>query len=98
MLKILLAIFVTVVLSTSVSSADNLNNVDNTTQESFCDYANGAMTVYSKFKKPSKEQSEKFFSYVKTKWQNAQCSADCSDQGIKAGKEYAYLMNVPMDN
>lgn len=96
MLKILLAIMISVILSTSVSSADNLKHVD--TKESFCDYANGAMTVYSKFKQPSKEQSEKFFSFVRSKWQTAECSSDCSSAGVKAGKEYAYLMNVPMDN
>lgn len=95
MLKYIIAFVITVFLATSVSSADDIKV---NTKESFNDYTDGAMTVYFKFKQPSKEQSEKFFAFVRSKWQDAQCSDNCEIAGIKAGKDYAYLMNVPMDN
>ena len=34
-------------------------------EANFEQYADGAMAVYSKFKEPSKEESERFFSFIK---------------------------------
>lgn len=96
MIKNLLAFFIIFSLCSTTIFADDVSTIDTT--KSFNDYANGAMSVYTKFKQPSKEQSEKFFAFVKTKWQSSQCSVNCSTAGENAGKEYAYTMNVPMDN
>lgn len=78
-------------LAPNVSSAENA---------SFNQYVEGALTVYSKFKEPSKQQSEKFFAFISEKWEqkSGMCERNCSVDGMSAGKEYAYRMKVPLDN
>lgn len=94
MIKLILESIILIALTTTAVSADN---VKLNTTDSFNDYASGAMSVYTKFKKPNKDQSEKFFAFVKSKWQTTQCLENCNSAGVAAGKEYAYLMNVPLD-
>ena len=65
--------------------------------ESFDQYASGALTVYKQFKEPSKEESEQFLAFIKNKWSNETC-VNCHDDGINAGMEYAYRMKVPLDD
>ncbi|UYM28759.1 lysis inhibition regulator membrane protein [Serratia phage vB_SspM_LC53] len=85
------AILIGACLAPSVSSAEDA---------SFNQYVEGALTVYSKFKEPSKQQSEKFFAFIQAKWQEKDgvCDRDCSVDGKHAGIEYAYSMKVPLDN
>ena len=67
-------------------------------QKGFEQYANGAMIVYSKFKEPSKEESERFFEFIQTKWAaHGGCSNECSDDGQRAGMTYASTMKVKLD-
>ena len=64
----------------------------------FEQYANGAMIVYSKFKEPSKIESERFFAFIKDKWVASQgCSSNCATEGEKAGMKYAKTMKVEFD-
>ena len=63
----------------------------------FEQYANGAMIVYSKFKEPSKVESERFFAFIKDKWSAQGCSSNCSTDGEIAGKQYATTMKVEFD-
>lgn len=63
----------------------------------FEQYANGAMIVYSKFKEPSKVESERFFSFIKDKWSTQGCSSNCVTDGERAGKQYATTMKVEFD-
>ncbi|BBC78164.1 lysis inhibition [Escherichia phage EcS1] len=78
-------------LAPSVSSAQDA---------SFNQYVEGALTVYSKFKEPSKQQSEKFFAFISAKWQEqeGECYNNCSIDGKSAGQEYANRMKVPLEN
>lgn len=94
MTKYLLALIILCSCGIYSTASDNIA-VD--TQDSFNDYANGAMSVYSKFQKPSKEQSESFYAFIKSKWQSSDCSVNCSNVGVQAGQEYAMLMNIQMD-
>ncbi|ARB05894.1 hypothetical protein fHeYen901_121 [Yersinia phage fHe-Yen9-01] len=61
-------------------------------------YFEGAMTIYSKFKEPSREQSEQFYSFIKSKWQQARCQASCSVDGRDAANEYAMQRKVKLDD
>ncbi len=65
--------------------------------ESFNQYVEGAMAVYSKFKEPSKQESELFFTFIKSKWQKETCVNSCKTDGLRAGEEYASVMNVEFD-
>lgn len=65
--------------------------------EAFNQYVEGAMAVYSKFKEPSKQESEQFFTFIKSKWQKETCVTNCKNDGLRAGKEYASVMNVEFD-
>ena len=64
----------------------------------FDQYFQGALTVYSQFKEPSKEESEEFFAFIKTKWTYETCDRACSNEGVKAGHEYVYVKNIPLDS
>lgn len=61
-------------------------------------YFEGAMSVYSKFKEPSKERSEQFYMFIKSKWVLAKCNSTCSNDGVEAAKEYAVQRQVQLDN
>lgn len=65
--------------------------------EAFNQYVEGALNVYSKFKEPSKQQSEQFYTFIKSKWQKETCVADCKNDGVRAGQEYASRMNVEIE-
>lgn len=60
----------------------------------FNNYVEGALEVYSQFKRPSKEESEKFYSFLKTKWNNTDCSKACSKAGYAIGQQYAKEQNI----
>lgn len=65
--------------------------------EAFNQYVEGAMAVYSKFKEPSKQESEQFFTFIKSKWQKETCVTSCKNDGQRAGIEYASVMKVEFD-
>lgn len=64
---------------------------------SFDQFAQGAMTVYSTFKDPSKKESEQFYTFIKSKWQTSGCLKSCTLEGKAAGKEYVHRMNVQIE-
>lgn len=64
----------------------------------FDSYVQGALQVYAKFKEPSKQESEQFYSFIKSKWASESCSKDCDSLGRSAGKEYANTMRIQLDN
>lgn len=65
----------------------------------FDEYAEGAMTIYSKFTKPSVEESEQFYAFIKDKWQKADCAPrQCEKDGKNAGVEYAVIYQVPIED
>lgn len=66
-------------------------------EAAFKQYVEGAMAVYSKFKEPSKQESEQFYTFIKSKWQKETCISNCKTDGLKAGHEYAVRMNVEID-
>ncbi|AZU98704.1 lysis inhibition regulator [Acinetobacter phage vB_AbaM_PhT2] len=57
-------------------------------------FVEGALTVYSQFKKPSKAESERFYDFVQAKWSKADCKHDCSDVGYAIGQQYAKEKNI----
>lgn len=62
-------------------------------------FADGAMKVYSLFQEPSKQESEQFYSFIKQKWDKEACvSNSCEVDGLNAGKEYAAINRVKLDN
>lgn len=65
--------------------------------EAFNQYVEGAMAIYSQFKEPSKQESEQFYTFIKSKWQKETCVRSCKSDGLRAGKEYASVMNVEFD-
>ena len=67
-------------------------------EANFEQYADGAMAVYSKFKEPSKEESERFFSFIKQKWAASSCTTECTQEGVHAGKQYVSLAKVKLEN
>lgn len=54
----------------------------------FNNYVEGAMEIYSQFKTPSKEESEEFYDFVKSKWIQSRCETNCEKWGYLVGKEY----------
>lgn len=76
-------------LSPTISSADS---------STFDVYADSAMKVYSQFKEPSIEQSERFFTFIKNKWSSTQCTETCSVDGYEAATEYAKLMKIKLED
>lgn len=65
---------------------------------SFNSYVEGALTVYAQFKEPSKQESEQFYGFLKSKWKTEICSNDCGPRGRNAGVEYANRMRIQLDN
>ncbi len=66
--------------------------------DTFKEYASGAMTVYSKFAEPSKEESERFLAFIKTRWETTGCVNHCAVDGKNAGEQYVAQMQVPIDD
>lgn len=66
----------------------------------FDQYVEGALLVYSKFKEPSKQESENFYAFISAKWEenSGTCAQNCAVDGITAGKEYAVKMDIPLDS
>lgn len=70
-----------ILLSSAYASDDKYFNV----------YAEGAMSVYSKLKEPSKEESVQFYAFIKTKWEETNCQNNkCGEDGKSAAQEYVY--------
>lgn len=57
-------------------------------------FVEGALEVYSQFKTPSKEESERFYTFLQTKWNQTECTKNCSRVGFTAGQEYAKEKNI----
>ena len=81
MKQILLALCFIIPLNTSSHSLFPERDYDN--------FVSGAMEVYSQFKTPSKEESEKFYSFVQSTWNKTTCNVDCSEVGGFVAKQYA---------
>lgn len=62
--------------------------------EDFNNYVEGALVVYSQFKTPSKQESEEFYKFIKSKWTYTQCTDNCGKLGYKAGSEYVEQKNI----
>lgn len=69
-----------------------------TETEGFNQYVEGALKVYSQFQKPSKQESEQFYSFIKNKWSTVSCTSECSVTGINVGLQYASQMRIPLDH
>lgn len=83
-----LVIFIACFISPSMSVADEHKENQ---------FFEGAMTIYSKFKEPSKEHSEEFYAFIKSKWQQAKCDTSCSVDGKDAAHEYAMKKQVKLE-
>lgn len=88
-----LAIFILAILCASLVQAAKDKDVE---QEKFNTYFEGAMTIYSQFETPSKEESERFYAFVKSKWTESNCKKDCTEWGYIAAKEYVHKQNIPV--
>lgn len=66
--------------------------------EEFDQYVEGALKVYSQFQKPSKEESEQFYSFIKDKWNSEKCTSECSITGMNAGIQYANQMGITLED
>lgn len=84
-------LFLCLILS-SVAESDVSSTKNNTTN--FDSYVNGALDVYSQFKTPSKEESEKFYLFLNAKWTLTDCHSDCQIAGYKAAREYFNMKNI----
>jgi hypothetical protein len=54
----------------------------------FDEYFEGALKVYSQYKIYNKQESEQFFSFVKSKWESNKCTNSCEADGVRVGQEY----------
>lgn len=76
-------------------------NMSSATDGKFTQYADSAMQIYSQFKEPSVKQSEQFWAFIKTEWNNkSQCVNEitCQIDGRAAAVEYAKLMKVKLED
>ena len=60
----------------------------------FNQFAEGALVVYSQFKRPSKEESERFYTFVQNKYASQKCSSECSRNGYDAATQYVKEKNI----
>ncbi|ADJ19435.1 lysis inhibition [Acinetobacter phage 133] len=81
--------WVIMMLTITVSLACSAKNPDK-----FNTYFEGAMTVYSQFENPSKDESERFYAFVKSKWTETSCKNDCTEWGQVTAKEYVKRKNI----
>lgn len=51
-------------------------------------YFQGALSVYSQLDQFSKSESEKFLSFVKSRWEQEGCKSDCLQKGQDVALEY----------
>lgn len=64
-------------------------------------FVEGALSVYKQFKEPSVKESNKFLSFVNSRWKanNEVClSGVCEIDGRTAAKAYAYTHKVKLEN
>ncbi len=80
--------------SLSISAANASPTNPPKPPEDFNNYVEGAMVVYSQFKTPSKQESEEFYKFIKSKWIYTQCTDNCAQLGFKVGSEYAERKNI----
>lgn len=90
-LSLCLALVLGCCVSLPASSQDNKD-------AGFNSYVEGALEVYALFKEPSKQESEQFYSYIKSKWEISDCKDNCSELGRSTGVEYANRMRIQLDN
>lgn len=64
------------------------------TDKEFDTFVEGALEVYSQFKKPSKAESERFYSFLQAKWSNVECERTCTAAGYNIGQQYVKEKNV----
>lgn len=57
-------------------------------------FVEGALEVYSQFKTPSKEESERFYTFLQTKWNSSACTKNCGQVGYSVGQQYAKEKNI----
>lgn len=60
----------------------------NSLNPKFDEYFEGALKVYSQYKIYNKQESEQFFSFVKSKWDRQSCTNSCEAAGVEVAKEY----------
>ncbi|ANA49452.1 lysis inhibition [Salmonella phage vB_SnwM_CGG4-1] len=54
----------------------------------FDEYFEGALKVYTHYKIYNKQESEQFFSFVKSKWDSQSCAESCEAKGAEVAKQY----------
>lgn len=54
----------------------------------FDEYFEGALKVYSQYKIYNKQESEQFFTFVKSKWERQPCTNSCEADGALVAQEY----------
>lgn len=60
----------------------------------FDKFVEGALIVYSQFKTPSKQESERFYTFIQDRWNKTECSRDCTHVGYVIGRQYAKEKNI----
>ncbi|QQK88080.1 rI lysis inhibition regulator membrane protein [Providencia phage PSTRCR_127] len=69
------------------------------TDDKFNEYVEGALVVYAQIKEPSKEESERFYNFVKKKWSDVNCDSNtCLADGERIGREYVYIQKKELIN
>ncbi|QQV88959.1 rI lysis inhibition regulator membrane protein [Providencia phage PSTRCR_121] len=76
-----------------------LSSFAKTSDTEFNEYVEGALVVYAQIKEPSKEESERFYNFVKKKWADVNCeSSTCLADGERIGREYVYIQQKELIN
>lgn len=83
-MKIILISFMVLLLSPITTAKDS----------NFDLYVEGALSVYSQFKRPSKDESERFYEFIQKQWSEEQCSSRCNQSGYDAAKRYVKDKNI----
>lgn len=60
----------------------------------FNKFIEGSLEVYSQFQQPSKEESERFYEYLKSNWSSTECKYDCRVEGQKTAYKYVIEKEV----
>lgn len=81
-----LLIICALIWSSSALAANNDRDFDR--------FVEGALEVYSQFKTPSKEESERFYAFLQTKWNTSVCAKNCGQVGYHIGQQYAREKNI----
>lgn len=90
LIKLTSVIFLASIAFAPVHAADTKDYVQ---------YFDGAMTVYKKFKEFNAPESERFKSFIDSRWASSNCkNTSCLIDGKEAAKEYASRMRVPLEN